>query len=608
MGDLDGNGMLDIFISGITTYLPPGQEEFQDLAHDDQEGSVLYLNKKTPANDTADYYDSQAPVYFDKPKSREWGIWRGYWGWGTTFLDYDNDGDLDLAEVNGFDMPQATEDDGQYTAKPSLLYENVGYERKMVDRAGTGEGKLGFASNKEGSKFRAKQEIASLWANSELTRTMFSSPSLPASVPPSIIASLRPFVAPFLRPSLPPSPLSLSPALPTSGGLLTWDFDSDGDLDIMVINNKQDTELFENQGGNKNAFINVRALEPGSGRDSIGAMVYVKLDSDTDKEIVGYIGTKEQFLVNGEVTAHFGLGQRTAPVFEIRVVFPRRHGNAPPNSVVVRSIPVRAMLTVRSPTGSNATVSLDYAAGVVPACGTGLRVTSVKQPLSGAVAIQPGGRFIKFYPSRSLNGTVTFEYTVSDGLGGKGTGHVTVVVKRQDEAATGGAVDTKWRPFDGYSNNLDTPLMGCPFTALRRRKSAAYGDGVESPAGSTTRPSARKISNEVFSQVGDVPSALGLSDLHAHFGQFVAHDTDFSTPFANAKTENNFPIKVPPSDPIFDPYDSGTENLRFQRSGVMPGTGHGFALAREQFNKISSYLDLSTVYGSGLGRAHVQRR
>ena len=553
LGDIDGDGRLDVFITGIDWAVPP--PAVTGMLHGMQTGNVLYLNKETTSYDKKDVGDYPAYFQIQGPPVKTLGLEKSYWGWGASFLDIENDGDLDVASVNGFDSPGITEDDGFFIDRPPQLWINEGKPgEKMEDRWNA----YGFDSRKEGR------------------------------------------------------------------ALLSWDYDSDGDLDMLIINNKDKAELFRNDGGNSQNFIRVEAVENGNEggrRSSIGAKVYLKLDSDADKEIVGFIGTKEQYLSHGEVVAHFGLGPRTAPVHQIRIVWLPRKANVTSNTstswslssskgnvsntVIVRDVPVRSTLRVQRPLGSNVTEV--YSASSLGQCGK-LAISSVKQPVFGAVALQPGSRWLKYYPPRSFNGTITFEYTVSDGLGGESVAFVNIEVEGTKVLT---AKDPKYRPFDGFSNNMDRPLMGCPFTPLRRKHAPAYDDGWESPSGESTRPSARLISNKLFKERSDSTSqrfsSQGLNELHVHFGQFLAHDSDFSTPFANAKTDSNFPISVPKGDLTFDKYDKGSRVIRFRRSGVVPGTGKAFGTPREHFNKISTFLDLSTVYGSDAGRAHVQR-
>jgi hypothetical protein len=51
--------------------------------------------------------------------AQELGVDQGFWGWGTTFLDADNDGWLDLAATNGYSVPP-------FSTDPSRFFLNQG--------------------------------------------------------------------------------------------------------------------------------------------------------------------------------------------------------------------------------------------------------------------------------------------------------------------------------------------------------------------------------------------------------------------------------------------------------------------------------------------------
>ena len=93
-GDYDNDGDMDLYITNITFVAPP-------------RNNVLFRN------------DSTLPNLTFTRKSHEAGVANGFWGWGTTFLDADNDGDLDLAATNGFDQAPGISD-------PSRFFLNVG--------------------------------------------------------------------------------------------------------------------------------------------------------------------------------------------------------------------------------------------------------------------------------------------------------------------------------------------------------------------------------------------------------------------------------------------------------------------------------------------------
>jgi hypothetical protein len=103
---------------------------------------------------------------------------------------------------------------------------------------------------------------------------------------------------------------------------------------------------------------------------------------------------------------------------------------------------------------------------------------------------------------------------------------------------------------------------------LMRFAPAAYADSITSPAGAA-RPSARFISNTVCDAPEGIPNARSLSDWIYGWGQFVDHDLDLTQ-----SADTAFDIPVPPSDPYFDPDNTGTAFIYFSRSiyDAMTGT------------------------------------
>ena len=93
-GDFDNDGWLDIFVANF----------FED---------ALYRN-----NGDGTFTDVTMARGIITGDPSEWH----YNGWGTAFLDYDNDGDLDIHVANGF-IPN---DQGQVEDEPDQLFENRG--------------------------------------------------------------------------------------------------------------------------------------------------------------------------------------------------------------------------------------------------------------------------------------------------------------------------------------------------------------------------------------------------------------------------------------------------------------------------------------------------
>lgn len=164
-------------------------------------------------------------------------------------------------------------------------------------------------------------------------------------------------------------------------------------------------------------------------------------------------------------------------------------------------------------------------------------------------------------------------------------------------------VDNDTRSIDGSENNLNKPLMGATFTELLRYVFSDYEDGV-SEISEEGRPSPRLVSNIVNAQEDLIPNTLNTSDYIWQWGQFLDHDIDFTDGATPAEPAD---IEVPAGDPFFDPFDTGTALITFNRSVYNTSTGTGIGNPRQQLNKITAWIDASNVYGSDVTRADTLR-
>ncbi len=155
----------------------------------------------------------------------------------------------------------------------------------------------------------------------------------------------------------------------------------------------------------------------------------------------------------------------------------------------------------------------------------------------------------------------------------------------------------EYRTIDGSGNNLTNPTMGSVGSLLLREASGAtYSDGLGSMM---PRPSARQISNTFGTQSAPLGNQMDLSSMFWQWGQFIDHD--FALVGTNAADPAS--IAVPAGDPWFDPTNSGTATIHFNRSLYVDGvTG-----PRQHANEITHYLDGSMVYGSDDLRASTLR-
>src|SRR3984957_3420345 len=105
-------------------------------------------------------------------------------------------------------------------------------------------------------------------------------------------------------------------AVHSSRGVAFGDFDNDGEVDIVINNMNYPPVLLRNDGGNRNRWLQIKALGTRSNRSGIGAKVAVKAGEQTQVQEVRRGG---RYLSQSDLTLHFGLGSAIqADLIEIR--------------------------------------------------------------------------------------------------------------------------------------------------------------------------------------------------------------------------------------------------------------------------------------------------
>ena len=258
------------------------------------------------------YWNNQDGTFLDGTTAANVGTDK--FGMGSTVGDFDNDGDLDWYVTSIFDdLPNVPFRDG------NRLYVNNGDRTftDMTDFADVRNGDWGWAAS-----------FADFDNDGDLDLCHTNGIDWPAPFFAEVFHG--DFIDDPCRMWLNNGDGTFTDVSDASGfndtrsgkGLLTFDYDNDGDLDVFIANNGEHPVLYRNDSTGLGNWIKINTEGTESNRDGICAFITIIPDSNQPsvfccREVDG----GSNFLGQNENTVHFGVGMATQ-LDEVRIEWP----------------------------------------------------------------------------------------------------------------------------------------------------------------------------------------------------------------------------------------------------------------------------------------------
>ena len=250
-------------------------------------------------------------------------------GMGAAVGDYDNDGDLDWFVTSIYDPDIA---EGFWGITGNRLYRNLGNGtfEDATDEAGVRIGAWGWAACF--ADFNNDGHLDLFHVNGWDTPTSLA--ALEFQEDPS-----RLFISngdgTFTE-------RSVELGIDDRGqgrGIVCFDYDRDGDIDLFIANNQQPPRLFKNQTGNRLNFLTIRLVGNPPNTEAIGSRIFLTAGGTTQMR---ELQAGSNFLSQNPVEAHFGLGT-IGTVDLIRIEWP----SGP--ATTLADVPANQFLVIQPP-------------------------------------------------------------------------------------------------------------------------------------------------------------------------------------------------------------------------------------------------------------------
>lgn len=103
-------------------------------------------------------------------------------------------------------------------------------------------------------------------------------------------------------------------------GAAYLDYDNDGDLDLVIMDNRGAARLLRNDNGNQNDMLRVKTVGTRSNRDGIGAKVI--LTTNDGRRLTRMVKSGSSYLSQSELPLTFGLGKPRNELVSLEILWP----------------------------------------------------------------------------------------------------------------------------------------------------------------------------------------------------------------------------------------------------------------------------------------------
>ena len=352
--DYDGDTHLDLFVVNYVNWSP--QREIECSAGGAQRDYCQPQNYNAPATDVL-YRNNGDGTFSDA--TRPSGIFSAKGnGLGVTAGDFDGDGRPDLYVANDGDPNQLWINNGDGTFTDRALLAGCAVNRHGMAEAGMGVVAADLENDGDLDLFMThlRDESNTLYLNQgglfedATVLAGLSAPSIPLTGFGAGMADfdhdgiLDLYVAngrvgrsaapladdPYAEPNqlyrgsgngrfqeVEPRGGAAKPWIENSRAAAFGDYDGDGDIDVLVVNNAGLARLYRNQAEGKGNWIQFRLLDA-KGRDAAGAMVGIL---SAGKRQWRLASAASSYLASNDPKAHFGLGSADR-VEEAEILWP----------------------------------------------------------------------------------------------------------------------------------------------------------------------------------------------------------------------------------------------------------------------------------------------